>query len=391
MSAYKLDDERTIRAGRRARDWMKSGLLSAEQYERIKPELQVDLRRTNLFLRLTLFVFSMMILQSTIGLVLINLPIWETMPVAVGCAVAAVFFFWLAGYLVDRYRLYRFGVEEAAAVVAIGLMGAGAATGWSAIAGGNDGLLSDDDFLAAGLVAAAAIAVAVFSRFSYLYAALVAIVCAGVLPFLFGDSEAGHRLTSMAVLGLVAAVAWTKRTEFGDEHPGDTYGWIEAAAWLGIYGLTNLMIVTHIDGSSSFYWATYAGIWVVPPLGLWLAIRDRQRPLLQVSVLMLLATLMSNKAYLGATRYSWDPIVFGLVLMGGAIALKRWLASGDNGDRNGFTAARILVSDKSTVAVFGTVASLAHPGTPAGQLSSATDDGVGGGGRSGGAGAGGKF
>ena len=55
----------------------------------------------------------------------------ERTPAAMLCAVAAVFFFWLAGYLVTRYRLYRFGIEEAAAVAAILLMGVSAAVGWS--------------------------------------------------------------------------------------------------------------------------------------------------------------------------------------------------------------------------------------------------------------------
>jgi hypothetical protein len=385
MSAYKLDDERAIRTGRLAHDWMKSGLLTPAQYERIKPELQVDLRRTNLFLRLVLFVFAMLILQSGFGLVAIFVDIRRETPTAILCAVAAVASFWLAGYLVQRYRLYRFGIEEAAAVAAILLMGASAAAGWSGAMGG-----SFDVAIAAGLVGAAAVAVAVFIRFGYLYAALAAIACITALPFLFGDSEIIHRLAAIAILSVVAAVAWVKRDEYGADHPGDTTEWIEAAAWVGIYCLINLQIFTKIDRGSWFYWATYAGIWIVPPLGLWLSIRGRHRLLLDVSVLILLATLMSNKAYLGSARYPWDPIVFGLLLMGGAIAIKRWLAGGENGARAGFTAARILASDRSKIGVVGTVASLAHPGTPEPQPAAAADP-IGGGGRAGGAGSSGSF
>ena len=388
MSAYDFNDERTIRAGRRARDWMKSGLLTVEQYERIKPELQVDLRRTNLFLRLTLFAFTMLILQSALGLAAIFLlalllsGLDGEARTAVLCALGGVVCFWFAGFLVGRYRLYRFGIEEAAAVAAVGLMGGAAALGWSAIVPGGDGPV------VAGLVAAAAVAVAVFFRFGYLYAALAAMGCVGALPFLFGDSEIIQRLISIAILSAVAAAAWMKRDEHGDEHPGDTYGLIEAAAWVGIYALLNLQVFTRIDRASWFYWATYAGIWMVPLLGLWWSIRGRQRMLLEVSVLLMLATLMSNKAYLGSTRYPWDPIVFGLVLMGTAIATRRWLASGEDGHRDGFTAARILSSDKSTAALAGTVASMAHPGTPAAAgPASAPADPIGGGGRSGGAGA----
>ncbi|MDO8677174.1 MAG: hypothetical protein Q7R30_01215 [Acidobacteriota bacterium] len=383
MSAYSLDDERKIRVGRLVADWTKSGLLSEEQRDKILPELQVELRRTNLFLRLVLFIFAMLIIQSALGILAITIAVSGQTAGAVLCAIGAVGAFWLAGFLVNRFRLYRFGIEEAAAVAAIGLMGAAAALGWSEIAHGIENTI-----FAAGLVAAAAVAVAVFARFGYLYAAIAAMACAAALPFLFGDSEIVHRVTAIAILALIAATAWTQRTKYGDDYPGDTYGLIEAAAWIGIYALINLLSFGKIDRSEWFYWVTYAGIWIVPLLALWVSIRSRQRMLLDVSVLMLLATLMSNKAYLGTPRYAWDPIVFGLLLMGSAIAIKRWLASGENGERHGFTAARILASDKAKVGVFG-MASLAHPAATA-QPGSAPADPMGGG-RSGGAGAGGSF
>lgn len=384
MSGYDRHDERTIRAGRRARDWVKSGLLSAEQYERIKPELQVELRRTNLFLRLVLFVFSMLILQSVFGLVAIFVDIRNQTPAAILCAVAAVFFFWLAGYLVTRYRLYRFGIEEAAAVAAILLMGVSAAVGWSGARGGSNAII------AAGMIGAAAVAVAVFVRFGYLYAAIAATALVTALPFQYGQSEIAPRLAAIVILAVVAAVTRIKHSEYGDEHPGDTCALLEAGAWVGIYCLVNLQIFTRIDRSSWFYWATYAGIWILPLVGLWLSIRGRHRMLLDVSILMLLATLMTNKLYLGSARYPWDPIVFGLLLMGAAIAIKRWLAAGEDGSRDGFTATRVLASDKAKVGAFS-IASLAHPAASDPQPASAPADPIGGGGRSGGAGASGSF
>ena len=81
-------------------------------------------------------------------------------------------------------------------------------------------------------------------------------------------------------------------------------------------------------------------IWVLPAAGLWLSIRDRDRPLLAASLVMGLATLLTNKPYLGAARKPWDPILLGLLLIGTAIVLRRWLASGKDGTRDGFTPAR---------------------------------------------------
>ena len=390
MSAYSLDDERTIRAGRHVRDWMKSGLLTPQQYEQITPELQVDLRRTNAFLRLVLFVFTTMILQAALGLVavLILAVFFADMGgearTAVLCALGAIFCFWLAGFLADRYRLYRFGIEEAAAIGAIGLMGGAAAIGMS-VAG-----YSNDVTFAAGLLAGGAVALVVFLRFGYLYAAVAATACAAGLPFVFDGSFIIQRVVSITVLAAVAAAAWMKRAEYGDEHPGETYGLLEAISWVGIYFVITLEMFDAVDRVSWTYWPTYAAMWIVPLLGLWLSIRSRHRMLLDVSIVMLLASLMLNKEYLGGTRYPWDPIVFGLVLMITAIAIKRWLASGENADRDGFTATRILASEKSSLVAVGTVASLAHPGTPAAPPSAPADP-IGGGGRSGGAGAGGAF
>ena len=72
---YPRDDERAIREQRMVEDWAKSGLLQPEQRERMIPELQVDLRRTNRFLRITLFIFGFMIVNSVVALFAVFLDI----------------------------------------------------------------------------------------------------------------------------------------------------------------------------------------------------------------------------------------------------------------------------------------------------------------------------
>ena len=80
-----------------------------------------------------------------------------------------------------------------------------------------------------------------------------------------------------------------------------------------------------------------------------LALRGRERPLLWASLAMALATLLSNKESRGSPRHAWDPILLGLLLMGIAIAVRRWLAAGDDGARRGYTASRLLASDKARI------------------------------------------
>ncbi len=386
MNAYDPDDERDIRVGRLVEDWTRSGLLTTAQREVLMPQVHVDLRRTNLFLRITLFLFGGMILQAGLGLVAVFIGAFLNQTVAaVLCLLAGGGCLWLASQLVSRYNLYRFGVEEAVALGAVGLAAAGAAI-----------LIADQGNwpIIVGLAVAAAVLAFLYYRFGYVYAAVLAMAAAAALPFQFGGSEFIQRVIAVTVLAAVAAVFRFKRDEYGDDYPGDDFAVIEAAAWLGIYLLVNLLAstgFTHIGRGATLYWVTYAGIWMLPAAGLWVALRGRERSLLMVSIVMALATLLSNKEYLGSPRYEWDPIVFGLLLMGVAIAVRRWLASGEGGMRHGYTASRLLASDKGKLGALAMVSATQAEVPVSDAPSPAAEPPVGGGGRSGGAGAGGSF
>jgi len=387
MSAYHQDDERAIRTGRLVEDWTKSGLLTTPQRDILMPQLAVDLRRTNKFLRITLFVFGGIILQSALGLFAVALfDVSNAAGAGVLCLLVGTGCFWLASHLVSRYNLYRFGVEEAAALSAAGLVAGGAAL-----------LITDagvgDWPLIIGLATAAVMLFGLFRHFGYVYAAVFALVAAAALPFQFGSSEASQRVVAVVLLAGAAAAARVARADHGDDYPGDALAIIEAAAWLGVYLLVNLVIssgFTAMDRRSTFFWLTYAGIWVLPAAGLWTALRGRGRPLLWVSLAAALATLLSNKEYLGSPRYEWDPIVFGLLLMGIAVIVRRWLASGEGAMRHGYTASRLVASDRSKVGALAMVSTV-HADVPVAQSAPPAEPSIGGGGQSGGAGAGGSF
>ena len=109
------------------------------------------------------------------------------------------------------------------------------------------------------------------------------------------------------------------------------------------------------------------------------------------SLVMAIATLLTNKAYLGRTPNTWDPILLGVLLAGTAILVRRWLAAGQGGQRHGFTAHSLIASDdkerigvlSSVAAVQQPIAARTHPEAPAFD--------AGRGGRSGGAGGGTDF
>ena len=86
---------------------------------------------------------------------------------------------------------------------------------------------------------------------------------------------------------------------------------------------------------------------------------------MDVSLAAGLVTLATNKPYLHMTRQPWDPILFGILLAGSAVIIKRWLSSGANGQRNGFTAERLLASDRRILTVVGAASAAFQPQIPA--------------------------
>src|SRR4051794_6848119 len=127
MRVYSADVERSIRAARLAKDWMRSGFLDGAQYERLAPGFVVDLRRTNIFLRLTLFAFGVVIIAAAVGLVLLTAGVRESVSGGVVCLIGAAACVALAELLVGQFRLYRFGIEEACMVAAVILIAVGSA------------------------------------------------------------------------------------------------------------------------------------------------------------------------------------------------------------------------------------------------------------------------
>ena len=244
-----------------------------------------------------------------------------------------------------------------------------------------------------GLAVAAAMLTVLYLRFGYVYAAVFAMAAGVALPFQFGHSEVAQRAVAVILLAATIVVVRRARVGYGDEHPGDALTVIEATAWLGIYLLVNLVVSSGFSimvRASAFHWATYAGIWALPAMLLWLAIRGRERPLLWAGIAMALGTLLSNKQYLGSPRSEWDPIVFGVLLMGIAIVIRRWLAAGEGGMRHGYTSSRLVASDKAHVGTLAMVSTV-QADVPVAETTRAAEPAIGSGGRSGGAGAGGSF
>lgn len=383
MSLYQREDERRIRVRALVREWARSGLLDASQAAAIEAEVRVDVRRTNVFLRAGLALFTILIVSASVLFAVEVLRFDRPVPFGVVAAVFSVACLALAHYLVVRQRFYRFGVEEALAVGSVALLSTSAAAFTYAL----DSLRYGDASFIAALATGAAGGVALYFRFGYVYAAVGALACVAAIPFQLDLSPAMQHALAGAALGVALLGARAQRVRYQDEYPGDDYALIQAAACAGVYLSLNLQLASSPD-AGLFYWFTYVAIWALPSAGLYLAIRDKDRPLLAVSLVMALVTLVTNKPYLGWERHEWDAILFGATLMAAAVGVRRWLSTGPDGQRAGFTPARILRKDAGAVTILGNASVRFHPdAAPMAEPGAPGFDG----GRSGGGGATGSY
>jgi len=390
MRRYSAEVERKIRLQAQVRDWTRAGLLRADQGAALRAELRTDLRRTNDLLRAALALFTAIVVAAAVFLMSTAFEIRDEVTTGAVCLIAAVACVALAEYLVGAFQLYRHGIEEALAAAAVVLVGVGVAD----VSHASPFLVWSRVWLIVASIAACA----AYVRFGFLYAAIGAVVFAAFTAFQFQLAEPVSRTIAAAVFGAAFLIARTARIGHGDEFPGDEYATLQAAACAGTYLVLNVHISDAIPwiglGVPSvpawFYWGTYAATWLIPAAALATAIREKDRALLTVSIALALCTLVTNKPYLGMTRQSWDPMILGALLAGGALALRRWLDAGPSGQRGGFTAARILARDRDILSALATasVAWHARAHEPPPQQPPSSDFA---GGRSGGAGGGATY
>jgi hypothetical protein len=369
MNLYATDDEERVQAAAQVREWTRSGLLDASRGTAIEAGLRTDLKRTNRYLRIALFIFGTIVVAAAFGFFMLAFDVSHTSVIGWSAIVAGVASGVLAQLLVVQFQLYRFGVEEAFAVWSVALLAVG--TGLLTPSGRGNG--GDPPMLVACLTAAIASGF-VFVRFGYLYAALAGVICAGAAALNLDLTKTGQRIVAACVLLVIFAVVRGLRRTRDDDFRSDDYKAIESVAWLGVYAVLNLHLLftlnlwvyrSWIDFPPVFYWATYAAIWLLPLAGLALAVRDKHRYMLWANLTMVLATLATNKPYLGWERHTWDPMLLGGLVVAAAMGVRRWLSLGPNGHRGGFTAQPLVASaDRQTLDALGMLAVAAQPFAP---------------------------
>lgn len=355
MRAYSESSQEAVRTRDLLKDWAGESLLTEAQRQRMEQETPCDLRRTNIFLRIVLFLFTLIIVVAAVALffvVFFSRPFAEPQPTGIFLLVFAALSYAAAEFAVSRARLYRYGIEEALAACSVGLLCAGMLATLS-----NGPYSHGAEFVvpAAGTI----VSLWIWHRFGLPYALLAAMIFAIWLPNYWTSSPSAQHLIVAAfyAAGLIAVA--TVRPRYRFTYLDNNYSIAEALLWLGLYLAINLQVSppnplaqwwgsvrTAAEFSRPFYWATWVLIWCLPPIVLARGVRGKDRFVIAVGAIIAILTLVTNKPYLGWLRHTWDPMLLGALLIGVALLIRRWLAAGPGGIRRGFTAQRLSAKDK---------------------------------------------
>ena len=357
MRAYSASSEEARRARDLLKDWAGEGLLTAEQHQRMERETVCELRRTNIFLRLVLFLFTLIVVVAAVALFFtffFRNP--GNLTTGIFLVIFAAISYSAAEISVSKVRLYRYGIEEALAACSVGFLSVGLYIAFfvglfSSRAPGGTGFLVP----AAGAV----LSLWIWHRFGLNYAPLVAMIFVVWLPSHWTSSPSARHVIVAAFYsaGVVTVAAVRRRHRF--TYLNSEYSIAEALLWLGIYLAINLQLSsgnllgywwvgsrTTTEFSRPFYWATWVLIWGLPPVVLARGLRRKDRFVIATGAIAATLTLVTNKPYLGWQRHTWDPMLLGALLIAVALLIRRWLAKGPDGIRHGFTAQRLSGKDK---------------------------------------------
>ena len=395
ISLYMAEQEEKLFIRREARTWARSGLITDEQLGIIDSRTDPGLSRTNVFFRILFFVFTCICVQTLIGFYLWTVGYRNEVPIAWASLAFGIVAVGVAEYLVRHKSFYRYGIEEALALAGMALVCTGVVILISQLK------VEPRWLIMTGAMLGSACTFWLYIRFGFLYAAVISVACACVIPFQLSlPHEYERAILAMVLVIILVASIRAERSETYD-FKKERSAMLQACLLAGLYLAVNLRLPelgraqfgnpapfhqSHAGFPPLFYWTTYGLTFLVPALGLYCGLKSRKRLLTNVSLIAALLTLATNKDYLGFKHYEWDPAVLGVVMVVAAILIMRWLASGTREARNGFTAQNLLKPENHGISLADLGAAVL-PGAIQANLPPASPDKPFAGGQSGGGGA----
>jgi len=207
MRIYPSSSEETLRASKLLKAWAADGLITDEQYQLLGKETVSDLRTTNIFLRLVLLLFTLICVAAFAAL------FWKIFLSGSSDQIGGIFLlicaaacYAAAEAAATRARLYRYGIEEALAVCAVGFLCLGME---SAFFRGVPYSPTPDAIHFLVPAAGAAFSLWIWRRFGLWYAFVAAMIFAIFVPGYWTSSHpAQHGVIALLyALGLIIIVA----------------------------------------------------------------------------------------------------------------------------------------------------------------------------------------
>ncbi|HNY51536.1 MAG TPA: hypothetical protein PLV50_14710 [Smithella sp.] len=373
LCLYSSQQEENIYIRKQARTWQHSGLITNEQLAAMYPFAGINLRQTNIFFRVIFFVFTCLCVSAVLGLFFWITKIRSEMVVSFTLIITGAIIYALAEYTVNRHHLYRYGIEEALAVSSVVLFCMGIYMGIVKLL---DGRPADFDTLLCLLYTLTALWI--YLRFGFLYAAFMSIVAICVIPFQQSMTPSGERLCLLILLCLILGFIVISDKPADEDFKKEKNAILQAFLLAAIYLTVNLQIITlpvsMLPAAGIFqnypksfppyiYWASYVLTFILPVAGIYEGIKYRKRLILNLSLVMACVTMATNKIYLGWTRYAWDPAILGIMLVILSMSINKWLNSGENQSRYGFTAKDILKPESHGISLTEVAAALTPAAT----------------------------
>jgi len=399
VGIYTDSQEEKIFIRREAKAWARSGLITEAQLGIVNGRTEHGLSRTNVFFRILFFVFTCIGVLAAVGLYFWLFRVKGSTAMTASLLFFGALSYALAEFLARRKSFYRHGIEEALALCSVPLVC------WGILSALPVPDHSHHWHVTSVSLLIAAAAFWVYLRFGFLYAAVISIASASVVPFHLSLPPAAEKSLLAAGLGLILLAGIRAERSETRDFLRDRSEALQAILLAGIYLALNVRL--HLLGRMWlgdhgawpdpyagyppwFYWATYGLVFLVPALGLRHGIRARKRVVVNASLILLVLSLATHKDYLGFKHYAWDPILLGGAMIAVAVAVTRWLNAGEDGMREGFTA-RSLVKPEDHGISLADIGAAAIPGMVGGPQQPPQPEKPFEGGQSGGGGASGTY
>ena len=379
-----------------ARGWQGAGLLDAAAVAAVEARFPDDRNRLGPVFRVLVFGFSILAISGGVGFVALAAEKVPDSAYPILALLAGLMLTGLTELFIGRLRLRQSGIEAATSLMALCFLFGAAA--WHSLGG-----TTPDDrarIAALGLLAVLLCAAAAW-RWGYPFyaaaAAAAALVVVATLP-------AGR--LGWIVLPLVAAPVLLRLTVAARLAPAHR----DSAHAMLLVALVGLAVAIHplscshrlvetiggrgADGpapGAALLWTAMGATGLLPLVLFVAGVRRRSLSLLLAALLAAVSALVTIGDYLHF-QPAWLALILGGALaLGAALAARRYLESGEGGERGGLTTAPLLVDPErqGLIEIGATVLTLpapAHHPPPGGDTGF-----VGGGGSSGGGGASAEF